>query len=304
MPEYRWNRVGITTPDDWEPAVLERDGLLLEQAGRPVCELKWNVVQGAFSFAKHIKKLSKGNKGVNMEAVETNVMPPSWRMTVDSLSRSGMKLQSFKWSHREQNGIGAAIHNPDTGLAALIQFFVYKPDSADHAASVLASLSDHAKGKTIPWAMFGLSARVPSEFKLHTFSFKPGHYSVKFWRAKSSKQADRVPTGKGPGISLIFERFAPANVLLASDSLRQWAANHMEPTISEALIDTTSQNGFSWQGLSKTSLLRRIVNRQEHDQGRIWLPEDSNAILSVRAVGTLPVGQSTFKRICDSYDIV
>lgn len=82
MPEFIWNGVGLTTPDGWEPSAIERDGLTFACGERPVCELKWNRVQGSFSFDKHIKRLTKGNKAAGIMGVsEEDTLPhgpPLW----------------------------------------------------------------------------------------------------------------------------------------------------------------------------------------------------------------------------------
>ena len=78
MAEFIWNGVGITAPGGWEPAAIERDGLVFENLDRPICELKWNVVQGSFSFEKHIKRLTKGHKNAALIGVTEAETPPAW----------------------------------------------------------------------------------------------------------------------------------------------------------------------------------------------------------------------------------
>lgn len=303
MIEYRWNGIGLTTPQGWEPAALERDGLLLESQGRPACELKWRTIQGRFSFEKHLKKLAKGNKGVTMQAVSIDEVPSDWRETVERLTASGLQLQTFLWSLGDIRGMGAALHNPATGLAALIQFFMDGgTDSA--AAEVLASFRDYSAGKTVPWAMFGLAARVPAGFVLDTFSFKPGHYTVKYWRPRSAAANGRVPPGKGPGTALVFERFAPASVLLKGTSLEVWARSTLDGGVPESLPAVVGSGAFAWAGIDRPSIVRSFLRRQRHTMGHIRLDESANAILAVRAHGAVPMTQQTFKEVRDSYVVV
>lgn len=304
MPAYRWNRIGLTTPDDWEPRTLERDGFLLEQNGSPMCELKWRHVHGRFSFAKHMKRLAKEHKGVDMQAVDNGETPAVWQASLNALAKSGIRLKSFIWQSRRDKGMGAVLHNPSTGLAALIQFFVDATDATDSAAAVLSSFRDYSAGKTVPWAMFGLAARVPSTFALHTFSFKPGHYAVKYWQPRSRKNRGRIPAGKGPGVALTFERFAPASVLLKTASLDEWASTNLEHAIPLSLVRAKSLEALEWNGVARTSTLRRLLRRQTFDQGRIWTTDKGNAILCVRAEGAMPMDESTFSEIKDSYGVV
>ncbi len=303
MPEIIWNGVGLVVPDHWEPAGLERDSLLLESGARPVCELKWNVVRGSFSFEKHLKRLAKGHKDADVHGVELADTPEVWVEAVKRLTRSGLRLRSFIWRSDGHRGIGAALHNPGTGLAALVQFFIVEEADESVAAEVLASFRDHSGGKTVPWTLFGLAARVPAEFRLETFSFKPGRYTVSYWRARSARQDNRLPAGKGPGTRLTFERFVPASVLLKESDLETWVGDVLnEPPGS--LSVTTTDNGLAWAGVVRTSLLRKLLRRENHARGRVWTTERGNAILSVTTDGTVPMPEEIFKTIVRSYTLV
>lgn len=303
MAEFIWNGVGLTTPDGWEPSALERDGLFLGCEGQPVCELKWRTVQGTFSFEKHIKRLSKGHKGVDMHGVPESETPPVWGVAIKRLAESGIRSQSFIWRTQYHKGIGAALHNPATGMAALIQFFISGNEDEAIASEALASFRDYTGGKTLPWAMFGLSARIPVEFNLDTFSFQPGHYMVKYWRPKTAKQANRLPAGKGPGVSLVFERFAPASVLLEATSLDAWMDGALEEAPPKGLPMDVTPESVLWAGVAKTSLLRAFVRREIYTQGRVWLTGAGNSILSVVTRGNIPLPDELINDIIASYEL-
>ncbi|QGY39092.1 hypothetical protein GM415_02780 [Pseudodesulfovibrio cashew] len=308
MIEYRWNGVGLSAPDDWEVSALERDGFLLEEQGRPRCELKWRNVQGTFSFEKHLKRLQKGHKGVDMRPLESADTPGPWRESLARLAGSGLSAHSFLWRTEVDQGIGAALHNPGTGLAALIQFFLRAESEDALAAEVLASFRDVSAGKTVPWSLFGLAARVPADFLLNTFSFRPGHYAVKYWRPRSGRNAGRAPMGKGPGTSLVFERFAPAGVLLRGTTLETWVRDTLEDPPPESLPmqagHKESREAVRWTGFAKDSFLRAALRRRVHCQGRVWTTGAGNAILAVRASGSVPLIEETFNTVCESYVLV
>lgn len=304
MPEYIWNGVGLTVPDGWEPSALERDGLMLERDGIPTCELKWRTVEGEFSFEKHLKKLTKQHKGVDMQAVEASETPASWQESLASLTQSGIQAHSFIWRTSTHKGIGASLHNKATGLAALVQFFIVFDGDDALAAEVLASFRDYSGGKTIPWAMFGMHARIPADYVLNTFSFKPGHYTVEYWRPKSGKKKGKIPAGKGPGTALVFERIVPASVVLKQISLNEWVRDGFENGPSESLEVAASDNVVSWAGVVKSSVLRKALRREQVSAGKAWLPESGNAILAVTASGVVPMTKETFTTICDSYELV
>ncbi len=304
MVEYIWNGVGLTTPDAWEPSALERDGFLLEDQGQPVCELKWSTVQGSFNFKKHIKRLVKEHKGVDMQGVSEAETPNVWAKAVARLSESGIILHSFVWKTQVHRGLGAVMHNPATGLAALVQFFITSPADEVVAAETLSTLRDYSGGKSVPWAMFGLSGRLPAAFKLETFSFRPGHYTIKFWRAKSAKQAGKLPAGKGPGTSLVFQRFAPASVLLKGTELDQWLRDMLDPTPHESVPMESSEAGVAWAGIATKSMLRSLLRREVHVKGQAWRTDTGNAILVVTATGNIPVTGEAFNDMCESYEFV
>ena len=302
MAEFVWNGLGVTTPDAWEPAAIERDGLVLEAEGHIVCELKWSRIHGSFSFDKHIRKVTRGNKKAAVSGVADNETPPAWGQSLSILAESGLRTRSFIWQADGVRGIGAALHNPGTGLAALVQFFIRSEADEDRAATVLASLRDYSSGKTVPWIMFGLSARVPAEFVLDTFSFQPGHYRVVYWRPKSRK-ADRLPPGKGPGTRLVFDRFAPASVVLRQSALSEWVSDNVEDTPKSSFF-AQCESGVEWDAALKSSLLRTALRREVRSRGRAWTTETGNAILSVCASGVVPVPESLFIDMCGSFALV
>lgn len=321
MAEYRWNGVGLTVPDEWEPATLERDALTLGDGARPLCELKWRTVVGSFSFERHMKRLAKEHGDAQLRAVADDEPPAPWREAVQRLESSGLRARSFVWRAGTQRGMGAALHSPATGLAALVQFFMHdSPDTGDGAAAemlaatVLASFRDHtvpaadrgdpAGRKTVPFAMFGLRGRVPAAFMLDTFSFRPGHYAVRYWRPRNPARADRKPTGKGAGTRLVFERFAPASVLLRGRGLAEWAAATLADPPPAGLAAPGPDGAVAWAGVSVTSALRRLLRRETHARGRVWIPSGANHILAVTATGTVPMADAAFAAIVESYELV
>jgi len=304
MHEYCWNGIGLTVPDGWEPAALERDGFLLESRGIPRCELKWRVIQGTFSFSKHLKRLVRSHKGVQVRAVALDETPTAWQDSVRRLEESGMRLHSFFWQGEGGAGLGAAMHNPASGLAALTQFFIANDTDEVCASRALATFRDYSGGRTVPWAMFGLRGRVPAEYVLQTFSFKPGHYMVRWWLAKSPDRSGRPPTGKGCGTSLVFERFAPASVLLKGTTLDEWTRSVVDERLPLSIPLEGDSAHVLWKGAARASFLRTFLRRTVLTRGRVWTTETQNAILVVRANGVLPIRSEHFNAICESYELV
>jgi len=317
MAEYHWNGVGLTVPDEWEPLVLERDGLTLGSGSRPLCELKWRTVAGGFSFEKHLKRLARGHKDAAVRAVADDEPPVSWREAVESLERSGLRVRSFVWQAGGHRGMGAALHTPGTGLAALVQFFMHGEadrEAEGLAATVLASFRDHtvpraersdpACRRTVPFCMFGLRGRVPAAFALDSFSFRPGHYMVRYWRPRRPDPGAGGPRAKGPGTRLTFERFAPASVLLKGRDLAGWAAEVLADPPPAGLAEIGPDGELAWSGVAATSMARRLLRRESHARGRAWLPSGTNHILAVTATGAVPMSDAPFAAVVESYELV
>ncbi|WP_207260708.1 hypothetical protein [Desulfovibrio sp. Huiquan2017] len=304
MTSIAWNGIGLVAPSGWEPSAVERDGLLLADADGPVCELKWNRVRGTFSFDKHIGKLTRGNKSAEVRGVDDAETPPAWAGAMARLAEAGLRSKSFLWRADGHRGLGAALHHPGTGLACLVQFFIRREDDEPVAAEILATLRDHTGGKTAPWTLFGLTARVPSDFLLDTFSFRPGHYRVAYWRPASGRNPGRAPLGKGPGAHLDFERFAPASALLKGTTLEDWCRERLAHAPPARVPAENGPGVVSWRGAARTSLLRRSLRREVRTCGRAWLTDAGNALLAVTATGIASLDPSIFNDICGSFALV
>jgi hypothetical protein len=303
MPEYVWSGVGLTVPDGWEPVTLERDAMLLGDGVRPLCELKWRRVVGTFSFDRHLKRLAREYRDADVRAVAEDEPPEAWTAALERLGRSGLRSRSFIWRTGGHRGIGAALHNPATGLAALVQFFVVDEEDGQ-AAEVLETFRDHTGGKTVPFAMFGLRGRVPAGFALETFSFRPGHYSVRYWRPRKPDNATRQPAGKGAGTRLTFERFAPASVLLKGQTLDGWAAGNLSDPPPKGMPVVPDDRGFHWSGVSGASWLRRLLRRENRARGAVWTSPTANSILAVTATGIVPLADADYTPVVESYELV
>ena len=303
MERVIWNGVGLDVPPAWEPAAVERDGLIFEHEDRPVCELKFRHVRGAFSFDKHIRRLTKSHKGVDVRTVSDSEAPEAWIAAVDALAQSGLRHQSFMWRTPEDKGIGAALFNPATGLAALVQYFVRSDADETAAAESLAAFRDRTGGKTAPFRLFGLEGRVPDGFMLHTFSFKPGHYSISYWRPKSKRHVGRVPSGKGPGTSLVFQRVAPASVLLKETSLVDYVRT-MDQAPPENMHIEAEPDRVMWSDRAHTSQLLTFFGKEKHHCGAAWIADPGNAILAVTVAGKVPMDQKAFIAAVESYALV
>ncbi|WP_147819767.1 hypothetical protein [Salidesulfovibrio onnuriiensis] len=286
-PSIAWNGISLDAPPEWEPSILERDFMRLEQDGRPVAELKWRRVQGRFSARKHIRKLDRAFGRADIREASPG---PAWIEAAESLRASGLGVTLLEW----EDSVGAVLHSPATGLAVLAQF--PRPVAG---APVLASLRDHWGGATMPWRLFGIRARVPSDFLLDTFRFHPGRYGLEFRRPKRSVSVDARPGDfrRGPGASLVLERHAPADAMLAKQGFETWIEENYRKVIVGT--ETKDTNMIYWKGIQK-----RFLRFSLRHQGRVWRDPAANAVFAVYAHGEQDIAEATFNQICNDYGAV
>lgn len=283
-----WNGISLRVPQTWEPSVLERDFMRLEEHGLPVAEAKWSRVSGSFSVERHIRKLKRRFRGADIRVASPG---PEWDESAELLRQGGLQTTILQW----ESVVAAIIHSSSTGLSLLLQFL----KTNEMSPATLASVRDHWAGKSLPWSLFGLRARIPSEYLLDTFSFKPGHYSLRFRRPKRNLAIDAKPQDlrRGPGAELTLERYAPADVMLAKQSFLGWAKeNYRKAIVGEKIFD---DNVLSWIFFQKRFLRKEICH-----QGRVWQDSRANSIFSVVSKGSLSLSESEFLRICDEYGAV
>jgi hypothetical protein len=289
-----WNGVSLVVPGLWEPAAIERRYLRLEERGMPRADIQWRRVRGPFDAGRHVRRLAKRFRRDEVRMVEPE---GPWLRPFERLRESGLAAAHVQW----QGGCGGVVHNPATGLAATLQFH----DLADHsgsvdiAAGVLASFRDHWAGATLPWRMFGMRARTPSDFLLHGFSFMPGKSLVTLRRPKRMPAVDAPDRdiGRGPGVLLELERLVPADVVLGDRPVSLWAAEYC----SERIQGETREQG---QGIAWNSLRKRFLRRPVLSMGRIWHDASRNALLGVYGSGDIPLDNHQFDEVCAQYGAV
>lgn len=287
VPSIAWNGISIRAPLEWEPSILERDFMRLEQDGRSVAELKWRRVRGRFSVRRHIRRLDRKSGGAQIREFSPG---PDWEAAAEALRGSGFAVTLLEWD----GAAGAVLHSPATGLAVLAQF----PQTAE-GASVLASLRCHWGGTTMPWRLYGVQARIPTDFLLDTFRFQPGRYCLEFRRPRR-RVATEVKPGdfrRGPGTSLVLERYAPADVMLAKQDFSSW----IEINYRKVIVGEEQQNSdmIDWIGRQK-----RFLRPALRHCGRVWRDRAANAVFAVRAQGELELAPAAFNRICNDYGAV
>ncbi|GAB6058925.1 hypothetical protein [Desulfonatronum parangueonense] len=299
-----WNGLLLQTPTDWTPSVLDGRYLLAEAGDVPVMEVKWQPIQGRFSVAKTIRKLTKGVQGAELFIGENDArtppVPEQWTETVSRLEEHGFNVQPIFWRSSDlrteemssQNitaGRGALIYNPVPNMAWLIQFYETGTGSIkEDAARVLLSLRSPEPEQWLPWQVFGIRFRTPSWLELMRHTFNPGRYRLEF-RGRGWKNATR----------LVLERVGPARAVLRGAGLREWAEGYFAKELASLKPVDGRPNvaEVRWQQLPG-----RILHRGS--RACVRLSRDGQMILAVFLLNARVAELNVFQEIDQTYGIV
>ncbi len=294
-----WNGVSVRVPTGWDPAELQAFALRASGDAGPVLELKWRRVQGRFDPQRHLARLDKelGSRG----AVDRSpkALPRGFADAAQALAGRGLDALPYAWqAENGTRGAGALLHNPASSIAALAQF-VFRdpadPAETDTALAILDSYQDHGADPLVPWAAFGIRAQVPPHLELRSFSFTPGHFRLSF------------AGGKGPeAAELVLDRLGPADALLGSRSLAQYA-DLFYGTLgaSPGLFDEDPDRPDQTSGALDTPppLLARLLRRAPLPalRGRMWRAGIGAMLLGAFMRARTPRALAPFDPVCESY---
>lgn len=192
-----WNGLSLTVPGTWHPARLGQRHLYLEDDQGPVFEWKWRTGAGRGGMEAALRALTPKHRARAGEA-----LPDNWLAALNDY-----ELMPLSWAQEGRSGLGAALFDPASGMAAVFQAYG-GPDGPDRAlcdriAGVLASLRLDRPGSPA-FQVYGLTFTPPPGFFLSAFEFLPGRFSLSF--AARRRRLDIV-------------RLAPADVLLGREDL-------------------------------------------------------------------------------------
>ncbi|MFP5260049.1 MAG: hypothetical protein ACLGQH_13585 [Acidobacteriota bacterium] len=250
-----WNGLRLAVPSAWRPTRLGLGYLLFEDGAGPAFELKWRQQAGRDGMEAAFRAMTPKGRAKRAEA-----LPDAWLARL-----TAFESMPIAWSTGEHAGLGAALFCPDCGLAAVFQGYG-GPEGPSRQrvaeiAAVLGSLSHHDPGPPA-FAVFGLGYTPPPGFMLASFHFAPGRFSLHF--ASGRRRLDIL-------------RLAPAEVLLARDSLARLAAQGFgfDPDVA-ATAATLDRSPAVWlaerQGAGLGQRLLRLCGRParlavlRHDQ--------------------------------------
>lgn len=221
--ELRWDGLRVMVPADWEPVVLDRGFIrLADQDGQSV-ELRFAPETKRFDPARDGRRLLRA-AGLKQTALEP--CREQWCREIHADVLHGDRLRVLRFR--------------DTVVAVL--FSSLPPSEA--LRGLLTSLDWTPPDSWRDWACFDLRFETPPQALLARARFQPGAFRIGFTLGRSR---------------LVFERLAPAEVLLAGKTLSSWLMSRLDrehglrPTLTAAGPDDVSfsthpanNRFFSW----------------------------------------------------------
>ncbi len=270
--ETAWNGIRFSAPPDWEPARIGPAHLLMECEARPVMEIKWWKIKGAFSHKRSLRQLSSLHGKRSGKTLKKRPLPPAWEKALGRFEPT-----SFSWSRGAMTGHGVILFCPECCGAAMAQFFDANALRNGPAVleRVLASIRDHASDDLVAWSVFDIRANIPQNFKLADYRFDPGKFKIGF---KTKTQ------------TLVLHRWAPASILLKNKDLSDFLNTLGDYSKGKReWIDTEGLSCLDWSLVSPETLpsrvLRRLAKQPVFQRFRLRHVEGKNRIMGVSADG-------------------
>jgi hypothetical protein len=288
--EVAWNGISFLAPATWEPGTIGSRYLLLEEDARPVLEVKWGKIKGAFSHEAHLRRLAAiHGKGIGKTLTPTP-LPSGWKEALASY-----EVKGFSWHGRKVNGKGVLIYCPACLNATLIQF--YQGSSRQlkgPSQGLLRSFQDHRQDKMVVWSVFDVRAVIPDNYTLIRHRFEPG-------------RSELVLTSGDQ--KLILNRWAPASVILCGQSLAQFAESvfhvsrdslHPSHVAGHKAVEWSIAPSFTrpahwWERLTARPSFRWL---------RLWHVEEKNRVMGIMVEGKSPFQDHFLEGICAGYESI
>jgi len=283
---FAWEGMAIAVPGGWDPAVLQKGYLRLEDERRPTLEMRWRFSPGSTSIQEiaraYISRLEKSLGGRAIPAFEDQDPipgPESYEMAPFSVETGEMIFR------------GAVVLCPRCRRVAVLQMgSSCAEDTLSVPARIVSSFRDYHSSDRVPWTLFDIRADVPGGYQLQSHSFKSGYFRMSFRRSTRW---------------LTLHRWAPADVILRRTTLMEWAAGQYQKEIRNRGrdIQPRSIGGFPGveivpkQGGSMVRQLGRALMRAGSFRALLWHNESANRLLGVETTGG---GRDAHQLLCDT----
>ena len=266
-----WDGLQVQIPQTMEPATLDRGFVRLFGAKLPTVDFRFGAEKGPFDPVKDGRRILQA-----AELAKETLKPcgEPWTDCLPGILYNSSRLYVLQF--RESLGIVAALFS--------------EPPPPDMLQSLLKSLDWFPPGTWRRWCCYDMTFETPPDYTIHKTVFNPGRFHLTFIN--------------GPG-KLVFDRLAPANVLLANTNLVAWC-NKNQRYVFDSGITIISVSDTEADIVRKPSFLSQTLS---------WLPGlglplrgkvrhvlTENKILIVSAQGS-EMTDETYQRLLTSYAI-
>lgn len=232
--ELRWDGLRCSIPAGMEPVILDRGFIRLAGPDQAAIDLRFGPEKSRFDPDKDGRRILKAS------GLEHEVLTPcreAWARDFkgDLLCCDRLCVLRF----RETSGVAAVLFSTPPQPALL----------KDMMSSLAWTLPDAWRS----WRCYDLQFETPPHAILTKAVFRPGTFHLEFAAGRSG---------------LIFDRLAPANVLLAETPLHAWLKTFIQREHGRELFVTSVAAEQAEFGQQPT-LARRILS---------WLPGSSGLI--------------------------
>ncbi|MBW2147240.1 MAG: hypothetical protein JRI22_09500 [Deltaproteobacteria bacterium] len=271
---FAWEGMTMVVPRGWNPAVLQKDYLRLEDARRPTLELRWRFSARKASIQEvaraYVSRLEEGLGGRPVAGFEEVDLAP----VTDNYEVAPFSVEAGEMIFR-----GAAILCPRCGRIVFLQAGMPRTEGTiSLPVRIISSFRDFHSSDWVPWTLFDIGADVPGDFRLHSHSFQPGYFRMTF------REGSRWMT---------LHRWAPADVILRRTSLEEWAAAQYRKEIKRR-GRTLVQRGFAGfpavevipgQGGTLIRRLGRTLLSAGRFRALLWHNTEANRVFGVETEG-------------------
>jgi len=205
-----WDGLRVEIPANMEPVILDRGFVRIAGPDLPVLDLRFGPEKAPFDPDKDGSRLLKAS-GIGDARLAPFHAPWTERLEGGIWAAPSAEARLFVLRPRETKGVVAALFSappPTTLLRTIVVSLDWAPPDAWRS-----------------WCCYDLRFETPPHAVLGTASFRPGAFKLEFSLGRTT---------------LIFERLAPASVLLAETTLETWLEKNVLRGHGRGLCITSS----------------------------------------------------------------
>ncbi len=198
--QVAWEEVSFEIPDGWSPARIGSRELVFEDGAEGIFEVGWKNVGEGFSFARpfgDLRAKAARRKALFLERAVSG-------------TPAGFETGGFEWREKGRRTLGVLLFCRRCRRASLLQLTGAgaSPAAEELIGRIVSSFRDHREDGRRAFRLFDAEAILPAGYRLRRSRFETGRFELEF---------------DGPGTKVSLLRWAPAAVLLAEQSLEDFA---------------------------------------------------------------------------------